>query len=373
MPEFLYSSIFGALTKQIKIRFDAVSKLNKQLYDNIWFERFLDWDDPTVGLDFEELVGKYNITVAAATIGDNSNEPIIGSAGLETIKERILAHALTVPMKTATYRRVFQILDSKSTSDESKKQQLIKLMWGDVDTVVKAVLAKLDIIFLGALSNEGVFKFDEKTNPEGGVRGSIDFNQPGENIADATKAWTLENIDTVDCFEDIQMILDAAQDKTVLAKILCAPALISYICRSKQMKRMMWGNDRASKPVLLRDLNEFMETNGFPIFEPVRRQVKIQNGTSAKPLSPWNPNNMVFIPDGKLGMVKNAYADAELKPEPGVAYSLHDRILVSQWGAGATTNSKGVEFTKAEALALPVITEMNGIYTLKTDNVQISE
>lgn len=364
--ELFFSSIFGELTKQVQIRFDAVSKLNKQLVDNVIFERFLDWDVPSIGLDFEEIIGKYNITVAAATIGENSNEPIIGSAGIETLKESILKHALSVPMTTQTYRKVVQILDSKSMSDDAKKQALIKLMFGDVQTVVAAVLGKIDMIFLGALSNEGKFVLDETTNPEGGARGSIDFNQPGENIATVTKGWTLENINTVDCFEDIQAILDAANSKTVLSKILCAPALISYICRSANMKLMINGSDKKSKPVLLRDLNEFMETNGFPVFEPIRRQILIQNGTKAAPYSPWNANNLVFIPDGKLGVVKNAYADAEIKPEPGVAYSNHGRVLVSQWGAGATTNSNGVEFTKAEALALPVITEMNGIYTLKT-------
>lgn len=364
--EFSYSSIFGELTKQVQIRFDAVSKLNKQLFDNVIFENYLDWDVPSIGLDFEEIIGKYNITVAAATIGENSNEPIIGSTGIDTLKESILKHALSVPMTTQTYRKVMQILSTKLLSDEAQKQELIKLMWGDVQTVVSAVLGKLDMIFLGALSNEGVFNLDETTNPEGGARGSINFNQPGENIATVSKSWTVENLSTVDCFEDIQAILDAAQNKTVLAKILCAPSVISYICRSAMMKKMIWGNDRSAKPVLLRDLNEFMQTNGFPVFEPIRRQILIQNGTSAVPYTPWKAENMVFVPDGKLGVVKNAYADAELKPEPGVTYSNYGRILVSQWGAGATTNSNGVEFTKAEALALPVITEMNGIYTLKT-------
>lgn len=364
--ELFFSSIFGELTKQVQIRFDAVSKLNKQLFDNVIFERFLDWDVPSIGLDFEEIIGRYNITVAAATIGEHSNEPIIGSTGIETLKESIIKHALTVPMTTQTYRKVMQILDSKSLGDEAKKQALIKLMWGDVATVVSAVLAKIDMIFLGALSNDGVFNLDETTNPEGGVRGSINFNQPGENIATVTKGWTPENLATVDCFEDIQSILDVASNKTVLSKILCAPAIISYICRSANIKLMIHGSDKKSKPVLLRDLNEFMESNGYPTFEPIRRQILIQNGTTATPYTPWNANNMVFIPDGKLGLVKNAFADAEIKPEPGVAYSLHDRVLVSQWGAGATTNSNGVEFTKAEALALPVITEMNGIYTLKT-------
>lgn len=368
MPEFLYSSIFGELTKNVQIRFDAASELNKQLFDNIIFERFLDWDVPTVGLDFEELIGQYNITVAAPTIGTDAKEAILGTEGLETLKETILNHAITLPMTVKDYRKVLQILDSKSLTDKVKTQQLIKLMWGNVETVVKSVLGKLDLIFCGALSNEGKFTLDETTNPEGGARGLINFNQPADNIASSKTDWTEGNIDTVDCFEDIQGIIDDAQDKVVFSKILCAPALISYMCRSKKMHQMILGTDKSSKIVQLKDINAYMEENSFPTFEPIRRQIRIQNGKQRIPYNPWNQKNMVFIPEGKLGLVKNAWANNELKPEAGVAYSNYGRIRVSQWGVGETQGSNGVEFTKAEVLALPVITEMNGIYTLKTQN-----
>ena len=130
MPEILYSSIFGALTQHVQARFDAASKLHKQLFDNVIFERFLDWDTPTIGLDFEEIIGQYNITVAAPTIGDQSKEAILGTEGLETVKERILNHAVTLPMTIQDYRKVLQILDSKSLPDKAKTEQLIKLMWG---------------------------------------------------------------------------------------------------------------------------------------------------------------------------------------------------------------------------------------------------
>lgn len=366
MPDFMYSSIFGDLTKNVQIRFDAASELHKKLFDNVIFEQYLDWDVPTIGLNFEELIGQYNITVAAPTIGDNSKEAILGKEGLETLKETILNHAITVPMTVQDYRKVLQILDSKSLPDKVKTQQLINLMFGDVKSAVSSVLAKLDIIFLRALSDEGVATLDEKTNPEGGVRGTINFNQPAENIASATKEWTAANLDTVDCFEDIQSIIDAAQDKVVFGKVLCAPALISYMCRSKKIKQMIWGNDKSAKIVQLKDINAYMQENGYPVFEAIRRQVRIQNGTQRTPYSPWNEKNMVFIPDGKLGLVKNAWANNELKPESGVAYSNYGRIRVSQWGVGETQESNGVEFTKAECFALPVITEMNGIYTLKT-------
>lgn len=282
------------------------------------------------------------------------------------MKERILNHAVTLPMTIQDYRKVLQILDSKSLPDKAKTEQLIKLMWGSSTTVVSSVLAKLDILFLRPLSNEGIVELDDNINPEGGVRGTINFNQPAENIASSKTPWTDANLDTVDCFEDVQGIIDAAQDKTVFGKILCAPSRISYMCRSKKIKQMIWGTDKSAKIVQLKDLNAYMQENSYPVFEPIRRQVRIQKGKLRVPYTPWNEKNMVFIPDGKLGIVKNAWANNELKQEAGVAYSNYGRIRVSQWGVGETQGSNGVEFTKAESLSLPVITEMNGIYTLKT-------
>ena len=368
MPKpVLLSSLFGELTKNVQARIDAASELNKRIFDNVIYRRFMDWDTPTVGLDFEEIIGKYNLTVAAATIGENSKEPILGSYGLETVKERVLNHAQTLPMTVQEYRKVLQLLDSKSISDEQKKKQLIDLMWGGVTRVVNGVEAKLDIIFLSALSNCGIFTFDNTNNPEGGVRGEINFQQPDENIASSTIKWTDDNIETVDCMEDIQAILELAEDKTNIGKILCAPSRISYMCRSKKMKQMIFGTDKSSSLLNLKQINDYMESNGHPTFEKIKRQCKIQNGTKLTPITPWNANNIVFVPDGKLGIVKNAWANNELKPENDVAYSNYGRIRVSQWHVGETKGANQGEFTKAESLALPVITEMEGIYTLKTN------
>lgn len=363
----LLSSMFGELTKNVQARIDAASELNKRIFDKVVYRDFMDWDSPTVGLDFEEIIGKYNITVAAATIGEHSKEPIIGSYGLETVKERVLNHAITRPMSMQDYRKILQLLDSKSIDDAQKKQQLINLMWGDVQWVVNGVEAKLDMIFLGSLSNCGKFTFDETNNPEGGARGEIDFNQPASNIAQATTKWTEENLETVDCMEDIQEVLDAAEDKSVLGKILCAPSRISYMCRSKKIKQMIWGTDKSAKLVQLKDINDYMQSNGYPVFEKIKRQVKVQNGGTLTAVTPWNANNIVFVPEGKLGVVKNAWSDNELNPESDVAYSNYGRIRVSQWHVGETKGANKGEFTKAESLALPVITEMENIYTLKTD------
>lgn len=366
--KFFYSSIFGNLTKQIQLRFDAVSRLHKQLFDNVFYERFFAWDYPTIGMDFEEIKGKYNVSIAAATIDRNSKEPVIGTEGLETIAKKVLTHAITLPMTIDTYRKVLQILDSRMIPEGTAKQQLIDLMFGDAKTVVSGVQAKLDIIILNALSNEGVATLDSTNNPEGGINTTIDYNMPEGNKGSATTSWTNGNIDTVDVFDDIQSIVDAASDKVAFDRILLAPSKLSFILRSKKMKQVIFGTDKSSSPLLLSSLNEFMRSNELPVFEPVRRQCRIQDNGVFRSYEPWNPKNIVFVPAGNLGVIKNAYANSELREEPGVSYSNYGRIRVSKWGVGETQNSNGVEFTKAESLSLPVITEINGIYSLNTES-----
>lgn len=363
----VYSSIFGELTKEVQIRIDAATELRKRLFDQNIYERYLDWDVPTIGLNFEELIGQYNLSVAAATLDSKGKEPILGTEGLETLKQKVLTHQMSYSMPIEEYRKVLQILDSRMLTDDQKTQQLINLMWNNVSTVVKSVQSKLDIIFLGALSNKGVFTFNANNNPEGGVRGIIDYKMPPENIASVTLDWTGTNKDNVDPFEDIQGVVDAAQDKVTFDKILMSPARLSYLLKSRKMKQVIFGTDKSGTPLLMSGLNEFLRSNDLPVIETVRRITRIQDNGKLSEYKPWNDKNIVFVPAGKLGVIKNAYADNELRQEPGVTYSNYGRIRISQWGKGETDNSNGVEFTKAQSLSLPVLTEINGIYSLTVE------
>ena len=364
----VYSSIFGELTKEVQVRIDAATELRKRLFDQNIYERYLDWDVPTIGLNFEELIGQYNLSVAAATLDSKGKEPILGTEGLETLKQKVLTHQMSYSMPIEEYRKVLQILDSRMLTDDQKTQQLINLMWNNVSTVVKSVQSKLDIIFLGALSNKGAFTFNADNNPEGGVRGIIDYKMPPENIASVTLDWTDTNKDNVDPFEDIQGVVDAAQDKVTFDKILMSPARLSYLLKSRKMKQVIFGTDKSGTPLLMSGLNEFLRSNDLPVIETVRRITRIQDNGKLSEYKPWNDKNIVFVPAGKLGVIKNAYADNELRQEPGVTYSNYGRIRISQWGKGETDNSNGVEFTKAQSLSLPVITEINGIYSLTVES-----
>ncbi|MCD7721008.1 MAG: major capsid protein, partial [Prevotellaceae bacterium] len=364
--DFMYSSLYKDLTKVVQLRFDEISKQHKELFDNIFYKQYFNWDTPSIGLNFEEMKGIYNVSVVAATIGDRSKEPVIGTESPAVIAQKVLHHAITKSMTSETYRRILMLQTYNRIIDKSAMDDLINIMWGDVTTVVNAVEARLDVIAMQALSNEGVATIDDASNPEGGVRTTVDFGMPEKNKFTADTAWTAENKDTIDVFETINELVEKASDRVVLTKILADRRLVSYVCQCAEVKKAIWGSDKSSSMVTLPLLNQYMESMGLPTFEVVRREVRILNQGKETWYRPWNPNNLVFIPDGKLGVIKNAYADAELKPEPQVAYSKYNRILVSQWGVGETQDSNGVEFTKAQVYALPVITEIDGIYSMNT-------
>ena len=362
-----YTSIFGELTRQVQVRIDAASELKKRLFDQTIYERYMTWDTPTIGLNFEELIGQYGISIAAATLDSSGKEPVMGVEGLQTLQSKVLTHQMTAPMPIEQYRLVLQILDSRSITDKEKMRQLVNLMWGNVEKVVKSVQSKLDIIFLGALSNKGVFTFDATNNPEGGVRGTIDYKMPAENTASVTLDWTEANKANVDCFEDIQALIEEAQDKVVFSKMLMSQNRLSYMLKNRKLKQVIFGSDKQGTPLLLAGLNDFLRANGMPEVEVVRRTVRIQNNGKLTDYTPWNDKNIVFVPEGRLGVIKNAYADSELKPDPGVAYSNYGRIRVSQWAVGEREGSNHVEYTKAQSLSLPVFTEINGIYSLQVE------
>ena len=365
---FVGSSVFGELTKNVQARIDAASELNKRLFDQVVYRDYLDWDSPMTGLDFEELIGKQQISIMASTIGENSEAPIIGTEGLETFKERVLHHAIAVPLSMQDYRRVLQLQDSRAIDDNAVKNELIKIMWGNTETAVNGVEGRIDNIFLSALSNCGVFTFSDSNNPEGGIRGTINYQMPAGNIASADTAWTEANLNSVDPFEDIQEVLDLADDKSVIGSILISPAKMSYICRSPKMKKMIFGSDRSSSILTMAMVNQYMEQNELPTFTKIRRKLRVKKaGNKFDPVTPWNTDNIVFVPAGKLGTIKNALTDSELKPEADVTYSMYGRIRISEYFIGKTKGTRHGEYTEAESLCLPVISEINNIYTLKTN------
>lgn len=366
MSPVLYSSIFGGLTKTVQVVIDETSRLNKKFFDTPIYERYMTWDTPSIKLNFEEIIGKYNLSIAEYIVDKNSKKSIRDLKELGDILARNLTHVHSFPLPEQEYRKILGLLSNNFIKDSQKRDELMKIMMNTVKDAVDGVQAKLDMIFLGSLSNEGIYNIDDSNNLES-IKTSINYQMPDSNKGRATIEWTEANINTVDPFEDIQSIVAAAQN-TKLAEIWISQARLSYLLKSKKFKQVIFGTDKRDSPLLITELNSFMERNGLPKFNVIQRQVAVRKSDgSIKTISLFNDKNLVFVPEGKLGVIKNSYTNNELMPEEGVTYSNYGRIRISQWGVGVKQNSNQTDFIKAETIALPVFNSINGIYSLKTE------
>lgn len=362
MPPIQPTSIFGNLTGVVQARIDAAAVAKKQIFaygDTL--SRFFDYGLPTISTDFETLLGSSGISIAAPTIAIGANEPIVGARNLDTFKEKMFRHAISSSIDSGLQRKILQILDSKSLiSDQEKKRQLIEIMFGQVSDRVNGVNAKLFMIAMGMLSNNGKFTYTAENNPEGALVGaSVDQNFKNRSVV--TKSWGQEGVDV---FEDIQGHIDNF-DTLKFDRILLSQERLSYILKNAPLKKAVFGADRSSTPLLLAELNAFMQANELPVFEVVNSKVRVQNGKGVSDIVAWNNDSLVFVPEGKLGTIENAFADGELNPEEGVVYSNAGRILISQWRTGRVQGGNNAEHVSAEIIAQPVFTAADSIATLK--------
>ena len=188
-----------------------------------------------------------------------------------------------------------------------------------------------------------------------------------QGFAASVEVWDEDHIADIDPFSDIEELLNRAEEIVSVSKLLISPTKLGFLMRSPKMRQAVMGNDHSSGPLTLNTINNFMESNGLPPFVKIRRKCRVRTSTGYNTISPWKDANIVAVPEGKIGIIKNAYSNNELRPEPGVSYSNYGRIRISEWGVGETQGMNGAEYTKAESLSLPVITAIEGIFTLKTD------
>lgn len=360
---FFQTSIFKDISKTLQITFDLASKNAQSIAKDLVFEKYLDIATPTVSTSFEELVGKYSVSVAAPAIGDYSSAVDLGKDGLSVIREKVPHIKVRRKLDEQDYRNIQILLNNPSISDESKRKELVRMIVGDAQSVAQSVFDRVDLTFLSALFNEGVCTYDAKNNPNG-IRCSIDFGQPKENIRKVKTSWIDTNITSAECLKEILEVVTLASTKVNFAKILMSPATLNYICNASSTRQFIFGTDKQARTVQLQDLNNYMSSYSLPVIEPIRRNMRLllEDGTYTT-YSPIN-GNVVFIPDGKLGTVRNALTTGEMRKDPDVNYSKYKFVSVTQ--SVEKVEGNVCEYTTGEAFALPVITQFNGIYTLKT-------
>ena len=108
------------------------------------------------------------------------------------------------------------------------------------------------------------------------------------------------------------------------------------------------------------------DNNGVGFLEIDRSIISEKNG-KRKPYKPWNPNKLIFLTTEEVGALVWGTLAEKTNPVEGVVYSTVDEYkLISRY----RTTEPFTETTSGQALVLPVIENVDQIYSLDISEAQ---
>lgn len=259
-----------------------------------------------------------------------------------------------------------------SSSDESQKaaadslrQRIIQRFADDAVYCSVGIDEKNEANFLTAWS-EGVLAVEDADNTGTAIRIDYGYDKfPGNHFGVETKGHISR--------DDIERVISAANDNGVsIAKI--AISLSTY----RQLKKERWARELvaddkqiaytqdSSLPVPNSDSFDSAFASEFGIsFLKIDRTITFEKNGIRIPKKPFNPNRLVFYTSDDVGSLVWATLAEATNPVAGVKYTtIDDYKLIAEF---SQTNPL-VEMTTGQSFVLPVIENVDQIFTLDLSN-----
>lgn len=355
------------LLATLRIFFEKGTLENKTLFEQLYVDRWFDYNLPQMGLTAEAIMASYKVRFMASVIGNDAATPTRPTDGFKTFTEEIPRMGHRFPMSAKKLRKMLELLEasSKRYTDQQKFNEVYKMLMGDVREAYLGCKDTADHIILQALSNAGVAEFTPTLNNPDGRKYKIDYCMPERNQLKAKKDWTQENASTINPFEELAAIKYEFENYGItFGELLVAPALYAWIINNPNVRRAIKGNDKSGQVVTPAELNATLAQFELPPITKINKRNAIaKDGKRSETLiNPWNDNVICFKPAGKIGEVQPAFEDNAIIPEKDVDYvDAGNAIRVAKWQVGESTGQKAGEYTQASWRALPIITEIDGI------------
>jgi hypothetical protein len=364
------------LLSTLRVFFKKGSLQNKALFEQLYVDRWFDYNLPQMGLTAEAIMASYQVRFMASVIGNDAATPLRPTDGFKTFTEEIPRLGHRFPMSAEKLRKMLAVLEasSKRYTDQQKFNEVYKLLVGDVREAYLGCKDTVDHIILQALSNAGVAQFKPQLNNPDGRTFRIDYGMPERNKLKATKNWTKENAASINPFEELAEIKYEFENYGILfGEILMAPALYAWFINNPNVRRAIKGNDKSAQAVTPAELNAMLQQFDLPTITKINKRNAIaKDGKRSETLiNPYNDNVIVFKPAGKIGEVQPAFEDNAIIPEKDVEYvDAGNGIRVAKWQVGESTGQKAGEYTQASWRALPIITEIDGIVNYQVRGIE---
>lgn len=244
--------------------------------------------------------------------------------------------------------------------------RIIDAIFADTPRCIEGIWERIEDIFLSELST-GVGLSERNTGT--GIR--IDVGYYEENKFGVSTDWTGDAATPVD---DIQAVFDKALgDQNTITDVYADDTALNRLYKSPQVRSQFAFNQgiamtgTTTVPVLDFDkLAAVFRTKWDVNLHRVSRKVKTEINGVKQNHSPWKKGVLAFVCDDELGQLVWTPTAEATRPVNGVVYQTADEyILVKKFAQ----NEPLTEFTASQAMVVPIINNVDRIYTLDSKEV----
>lgn len=358
---FLYvEKYFPQLVLQVIERLNDSARPLSYLHRTLFTPRF------SVDGRWATLKGNYT-RVTADVVAMDSKIPLIKRDTIETASGYIPKIAVGMALNEKQMSDIDAMI-----AQGVPETQVARAIFEDTPKVIEAVFERLEYMALLGLST-GYATADSENNVGTETRinyGFLDANRFGVSVA-----WKGNNA-TSKPFDDIKRIMDKAdEDGHTITRVYADDQWIDDMCMSEQVRSyfVFAINNTAVPsggvvPILDRaQLASILERKYNIELVRVNRSLRTEKNGKQTSVKPWKTGSATFVCDDVLGdLVWTNVAEATRRVS-GVTYeTANDYILVSKY----RKNDPLQEFTTTQARVVPVISNVDRIYTLDSTEVQ---
>jgi hypothetical protein len=299
--------------------------------------------------------------VAADVVALGSETPLKSRDSLMTYVGEIPKLAMKRSLNEVEMKNIDAMLAMNRPEED-----IVNRIFSDIPVVINGIDERLEDIFLSMFSS-GI---GLATNNVGqGVR--IDMHYLNSNRKGVSVLWSDPAAKPV---TDVVKILDKANDDGNVIRFAYADDTALRNLYSNAEIRGVFGFQQnfvgggSNVPTLsfdqMREL--FLRQWGTELVR-VARSTRTEINGKRSPHKAWKNGTVVFCCDERVGDLVYTSTAEETRPVSGVNYQIaNGYTLVSQY----SEQEPLMEFTKAQAMAVPVINNVDRIYTLDTLTVQ---
>lgn len=307
------------------------------------------------------VLAEYN-RVAADVVALDSELPLKSRDSIETASGEIPK----LGMKLYLTEKQMKDIDSM-IAQGLPLNQILNKVFNDLPRCIEGVWERLEDMFLSGLSTGVALSAH---NNGTGVR--VNYNYLAANKFGVAAQWA--NKETATPLTDMQKVFDKAlADQNVITDIWMDDVALRNFYASKEVREQYAFNNNVTVgagtvPVLdFEKAGQVLQTKFGVTLHRVARTIKTELNGKKNNHTPWQQGMVVFTCDEMLGSLVWTNTVEATRLVGGVQYqSADDYILLSKY----STNDPLREFTSSQAMVVPIIDNVDRIYTLDSKEVQ---